>query len=154
MNKINLYEKLGLNQYYWGGASETKNAQFDITSKIDVLDAVDKICSEEGLSPLGDEWNQINYNDFKKTLTKALQYNLGFTNFEVMPHNKAIEIYTELVKNFNEKECLCFTNWFNNPWEKKNTGSSFNSVSDNTMDMVICIVDNKRLLFIYFLFED
>lgn len=151
MKKQNLYEELKLEKFYWGGAIKFNFMNIDINSN--VIDILDKICIEEGLIPLNTEWNEINHKDFDDLLHSALQFDLGFTKYEIMNTNEAEFWYNILTEKLDIQEARYFTNWFNNPW-KSLGGGSFNSLSPHTMDLAVAMIDATQILFVYFLFED
>ena len=151
--KLNLYKDLKLDTFYWGGAVSIIK-QIDLNSKVNIISSLDQACKGEELNPLIDGWNEINYNQFKELLTSALQFNLGFLNHEVMPIEKATHFFKVLTTNYDHEKCRCFTNAFDNPWTTENGSFSYNSVSKYTLDLALTLVNEDKLLLIYFFFED
>jgi hypothetical protein len=152
-NKIDLYNDLHLDSYYWGGALNI-TTKVDISSKSDLINALDKVCKNEDLTALGEDWNEINYDEFKHLLTSALQFNLGFAGHRVMSEEKAHDNFEALTTGFDINTSRCFTNCFNHFWDDKNKGYSSNSISKHTIDLAIAILNEDKILFTYFLFED
>ena len=153
MNKLNIYEELKLKEYYWGGALRVSFEKIDLHSTSNVINILDEVCKSEGLNGLNEDWNEIDYNLFKKILLSSFQFNLGFSNSEQMPAEKAQWYYNATIENLNMETCRCFTNWHNNPWDQGGGGGGF-SVSKHTLDLALSIINNSEMLFVYFLFED
>lgn len=149
MKKQDLYTELNLGKYYWGGAF--LYSSIDIVA--DEVNILDQICTDRGFTPLGHDWNEIDYKQFDKMLHSALQFDLGFTKHEIMNEQKTNFYFNILLKGFDVQNVRCFSNWYNNPWENL-TGGVFNSISINTMDLALAILDKNQALFVYFLFED
>jgi hypothetical protein len=151
--KIDLYKELQLDNYYWGGALKIIT-KVDINSKADIINALDQVCKNEKLSPLGEDWNEINYDEFKLLLNSALQFNLGFSGHRVMSIEEAHTYFETLTNDFDINASKYFTNCFNHFWDDEDKGYTGNSISENTLDLAVSMVNYNKLLFVYFLFED
>ena len=65
------------------------------------------------------------------------------------------EIFKNTISKLNTKEIrFCYSNCFGTPWEQIGNGYSFNSITEQTFDIGIVMIDNKKLLFTYFMSED
>lgn len=153
MNKLNIYEELKLQDYYWGGALRVNFGKIDLNSTSSALNTLDEVCKGEGLIELNEDWIEIDYNLFKRMLLSAFRFNLGFSAHEQMPPEKAQLYYNSVIENLNIEACRCFTNWHNNPWDAGGGGGGF-SVSKHTLDLALSLINNREMLFVYFLFED
>jgi len=151
--KINLYKKLQLDRYFWGVALSV-TTKIDLTSEENIINTLDQVCKNENLTPLGSDWNAINYDEFKLLLNSAIQFNLGFSGHRVMSIEEAQAYFETLTNDFDINTSKFFTNCFNHFWDGENKGYTSNSISENTLDLVVSIINSDKLLFVYFLFED
>lgn len=152
-HKIDFYKNLLLDRYFWGGALGI-TTKIDLNSKKDVINTLDQVCKNEKLTPLGSDWNEINYVEFKLLLNSALQFNLGFSGHRVMSIEEAQGYFETLTNDFDIKTSKYFTNCFNHFWDGEDKGYTGNSISEKTLDLAVSIVNCNKLLFVYFLFED
>jgi hypothetical protein len=153
MKKIELYKQLEMEGFFWGDSFEYDIANQIISHEGEVLELLDRICLTENLKPLNGEWNKLTFEDCNKLLMDALRFDLAFMTSEHMPKEKAEYFHEQILNRISTDACRCYTNWFRNPWEDRN-GASWNSITQNTFDMAIVFLDNKKLLFTYFISED
>jgi hypothetical protein len=152
-DKIDFYKNLLLDRFFWGGALSI-TTKIDLSSEEDVINTLDQVCKNENLTPLGSDWNEINYDEFKLLLNSAFQFNLGFSGHRVMSIEEAQSYFETLTNDFDISTSKYFTNCFNHSWDGENKGHTGNSISENTLDLAVSIVNCNKLLFVYFLFED
>ncbi|WP_298955526.1 hypothetical protein [uncultured Nonlabens sp.] len=150
---MDLYKELELDKFFLGGVIKKNNLKVDLNSQNEVKETLNEALLSHNLNSLEYEWNEVEHKNFEKMFISGLQYNLGFTTQEVMPIEVAKKNYSTLIENFSLEKCKFYTNWFGSPWDE-NGASSFNSISDYTLDMAISIISSDKLLIIYFLFED
>ncbi len=146
-----MIEKLDIKKFI-NGDSFTYKIDCDLSKENELHNILDEVCNLEDLIPLKGEWNKLSYSDSSDLLLSALRYNLAFTSCERMPLEDAKYFHNRILTGIDKENCICFTNWFQNPW--KSGGSSWNSVSKSTFDMAIAFVDAKRVVFTYLTDED
>lgn len=49
---------------------------------------------------------------------------------------------------------FCYTNCFGTPWEQYGNGYGWNSLTEQTFDIGVVIIDDKKILFACFMSED
>ena len=96
MNKVDLYQDLQLNQYFDGGAILYQSMVINLKSKTEVIQILDNICLSHNFRTLNEDWEEISIASFESLLHKALHYNIGFLNHEIMPIEK-IKILLQIV---------------------------------------------------------
>jgi hypothetical protein len=149
MTKRDLYKELGMGEFFWGDSFIVDRDE----TNLDIIKEVDKICIFENRNPLAEKWNELNFAECAELLFNAFNYDLAYTGCAVMSTEKAENYKNHIFSKFKESDTKCFTNWFQNPWKSKN-GASWNSITENTFDMAIVLVDNKKIAFTYFISED
>ena len=137
---------------YTGGDTFTYKVNCDLSNVNELYNILDEVCSLESLTPLKGEWNKLSYSNLNKLLLSALRYDLGFTSSERMPLEDAKYFHNKILSGINKDKCICFTNWFVNPWESD--GASWNSISEYTFDMAVVFIDEEKVVFTYLTSED
>lgn len=153
MEKIELFDILGMNKFFAGGSFEYSLRNLTIGDESAINKTLDEICLKENLIPLGEEWRKLSFLEGSNLLLNAFRYDLAYMSSERMSKEKAKYFQEQVLDRVDKNKCICYTNWFDNPWENKN-GSSWNSVTKHTLDMAIVIIDEKKLVFTYFIGED
>lgn len=153
MDKIDLFDGLGMNKLFAGGAFEYYMRSLTIADENALNKTLDEICSKENLIPLEGKWRRLNFLECSNLLLNAFRYDLAYMSSERMPEEKAQYFQEQILDRVNKDKCVCYTNWFNNPWQDKN-GSSWNSITEYTFDLAVVIIDEKKVVFTYFIGED
>lgn len=135
-----------------GGDSFTYKVDDDLSNEKELYRILDEVCSLENLIPLKGEWNKLSYSDLSDLLLSALRYDLAFKACERMPLDDAKYFHDRILSGIDKNNCVCFTNWFENPW--KSGGTSWNSISNCTFDIAIVFIDEDKLVFTYLTGED
>ncbi len=137
---------------YTGGDSFTYKVDCDLSKENELHNILDEVCSLENLIPLKGEWNKLSYSDLSDLLLSALRYDLAFMASERMSLEDAKYFHNRILSGIDRDKCICFTNWFENPW--KSDGASWNSISECTFDMAVVFVDEEKVVFTYLTGED
>lgn len=154
MEEVDLYKDLQLDRFFQGLAKIYSGLNINIKSNPDVLRSIDNICLSHGFIALNEEWKELTTKEAEDFFISSLRFNIGFTNHENMPEEKAKNLYHDLTKSFNLEGCKVFTNWYNNPWTNNEDPTGINTISDATLDLALVIVDENKLLFYFISFED
>lgn len=149
--KRKMIKKLDIKKYL-NGDSFTYKVDCDLSNENKLHHILDEVSNLEKLNPLKGEWNKLSYSDSSDLLLSALRYDLAYRTSERMPLEDAKYFHNRILSGIDKDNCICFTNWFENPW--KSEGSSWNSISDCTFDMAIVFIDKKKVVFTYLTSED
>lgn len=102
---------------------------------------------------LRNKWYNIDFSDAKTMLFNALQFDLAYSNSRLMSEQEAQKHVETLLADFLPENTYAYTNYDRNPFDRK--GYSGSSLFDLvTFDLGIVFLNNKQLLFGYFLAED
>jgi hypothetical protein len=151
MKRGRLIKKLDFKDYV-DGDSVSYKIDCDLDDEKEVYNILDEVCRLENLNPLKGEWNKLSYPDLSDLLLNGLRYDLAFTSSERMSLDDAQHFHDKILSGIDKGKCICFTNWFENPW--KSGGSSWNSISDYTFDMAIVFMNQNKVTFTYVVGED
>jgi hypothetical protein len=151
MTRTDLYKLNGMD--IWGDSFELDISSLDISTEEKIFELLDQVCIMESKHPLQGGWWKISFADCCTLLQDAFHYDLAFTYAELMSNDKAIYFQELLTTKINSAGCHCYTNWNTNPW-KENNGCGYNTITDNTFDMAIVLLDSQKLIFTYFISED
>lgn len=153
MTKTDLYNSLGMDEYFYGDSFELNISAQDTTTTIQIFELLDKICLAENRTPIHESWRELHYDECSNLLKHAFHYDLAYENSERMLNEEATAYQAELMGRMNKTDSRFFTNWDNNPWNGKSS-SGWSSITENTYDMAIILMDEEKLIFTYFISED
>ncbi len=148
-----LFQSLGIDKFHEGGASQYIVDGLNIFDESRVNEFLDEICTQENLIPLQGRWRRLDFQEYCDLLLNGLWHDLAFLSCERMSKSEAETFFEELISRFDKNQCNCYTNWLNNPW-KTNAGLSWNSITSNTFDLALIVLDKEKALFTYFIAED
>lgn len=154
MKRIDLFNKLGLNERLMGGSFEyhVSDSEINLYDQESLMELLDEVCISEGLIPLHGEWNSLSFLEATDLLLNAFRYDLAFASSEQMSLGDAQYFQREIIEGINPSQCCCFTNWFQKTWQSG--GGAWNSISECTFDIAIVIITLNKISFTYVLGED
>ena len=152
MERVELFKKLEFKDYFDGDSFAYKVGDCDLNKEEELHSVLDEVCRLENLTPLKGEWNKLSFSDSSDLLLYALRYDLVFTSRERISMEDAKYFHNKILESIDKDKCVCFTNWFQNPW--KSGGSSWNSISECTFDIAIVFIDKNKVVFTYIVGED
>jgi hypothetical protein len=151
MEKSKLFLNNEFNKNFDGNSFAYKVA-CDLDNIVDVQVALDEVCKLESLIPLTENWNKVDFVYASNLLFGALKYDLVYRRCERLNDVKAKYFHDIILANIENGKCICFTNWFTNPW--KSEEGSWNPISNHTFDIAIVFIDEKKIIFTYIVGED
>lgn len=151
---MTIEKEIDIGSNVWGYAYEIKIKQI-LKSEKEIFEVLDEFCLAQNLNQLNDTWNKIAFNKAQKLLKNCLTYDIAYSSSRINKSEEVETIFTNFMSKLNVKEIrYCFANCFGNPWEETENGYGFNSITKQTFDIGIVIIDNNKLLFAYFMSED
>lgn len=153
MFKTDLFQKLGLHLNYSGDSFMVHLDNENAISKNTIFDLLDEICRHENLKCIGENWKIIPYEDGSELLLNALNYDLVYQTWEITSLQEALDLRNQILSNIHSENCICLTNWGQNPW-KNNQSGGWTAITDKLYDMAIVFADSQSILFTYFKGED
>lgn len=155
MKRVDLFNKLGLNERLMGGDSfeyHISDSNINIDDQEFLMELLDKVCISEGLIPLYGEWNCLNFSEAADLLLNAFRYDLAFASSEQMSLEDAQYFQREILESIDSSQCCCFTNWLQKTWQSGDW--AWNSISKCTFDIAIVIITPNKISFTYVIGED
>lgn len=149
-----LYAELGLKKYFWGGIKKISLDSIDLTDTESIISILDSSSANENLSMLGSDWIEIDFNRYKFLCISAFCFSLGFPKKEIMTFEIAQSVFDKIIDEDMFKNCRCYTNCSESPWDGENSAFAFNSISTYAMDLAMVVLNNESLVFTYILYED
>lgn len=149
MTKIDLYESLGMSEYIWGDSFMIDISNFETETYEQMKQLLDWICKEDN-KLIVKKWNQLDLVDGKNLLYNRFLYDLAYSDSKNMTEEKARFFTDELFSKLNSEQLKVCTNWF----EMKDNFSTWDPITEHTFDCAIALMDNKNLIFTYFISED
>lgn len=108
---------------------------------------------DDAINLLHNKWYNVDFNDAKTMLSNALQFDLAYTSSRFMSKQEAQKHVENLLVDFSPENTYAYTNYDRSPFDRK--GYSGVCLFDwVTFDLGIVFLNNKQLLFGYFLSED
>ncbi len=152
--KMTIEKEIDIGNDVWGHAYEIE-LQKEIKSEKEVFELLDKFCSAKKLNELKNTWIKIEFSKAKKLFKDCLTYDIAYSSSRISEPETVEKIFINTISKLNTKEIkFCYTNCFGTPWEQIRNGYGFNSITEQTFDIGIVILDNEKLLFAYFMSED
>lgn len=153
MDKRDLFTELGMEEYIWGDAFLYIIPGTDLSIEKNRFSVLDEICKNEDWIPLGDSWKTFDFAECSQILLDSISFDIAYSSCRITPEEKAEEFHRALLRDFSERDTVCYSNWSNNHWQSKN-GSSWNSLTENTFDLSTVFMSGERVLITCFRSED
>jgi len=154
IEKNDIFEKLNMGEYIWGNAFSYSISGIDLKIKENQFNLLNEICKNENWNKLDDTWNPMDFKNCSKLLMDSLEFDMAYSEARITPNDVALNIHQNLLLGYNDSNCVCYSNWFNNHWRDREKGSSWNSLTDNTFDLSTVFIKQDKLLITCFRSED
>lgn len=143
-----------MGEYIWGNAYSYSISGIDLTSKENQFNLLNEICKNENWNKLDDTWNPMDFKNCSELLMDSLEFDMAYSEARITPNDVALNIHQNLLQDYNDSNCVCYSNWFNNHWRNRENGSSWNSLTENTFDLSTVFIKQASLLITCFRSED
>jgi hypothetical protein len=138
----------------WGHAFEI-DLSAEIKTEKEAFSVLDQFCAKRGLNQLSDTWNTINFSKAAKLLQDCLSHDIAFSSYRISEEKTVATISENILSRLNTSNIsFCFSNCFGTPWELIVNGYSFNALTEQTLDIGVVLIDDKKIIFAYFMSED
>jgi len=154
IEKTDIFDKLNMGEYIWGNAYTYSISGIDLAIQTNQFDLLNEICKNEGWTELNDSWNCMEFKQCSELLMDSIEFDMAYSESRITPNDIAMDIHNKLLHSFNESNCFCYSNWFNNHWRDRANGSFWNSLTENTFDLSTVFIKKEKLLITCFRSED
>jgi hypothetical protein len=129
------------------------NLNKPLNTKREVLDALDKFCTEKNLRSLGNLWTEMNIGDALNFMKNGISYELAY-NSQISTDEFIDKIYNKIQSLISEDQVVCcLMNTSENPWEN-NSYASWDLTNKWTINIACVIATNEKIIFSLFVAED
>lgn len=153
MVKTELFTQLGLDVHFSGDCFLINLEKNKTVSEDNIIELLDIICRNENLKCIGNGWKFLTFDQGSEFLNNALNYDIVYQTYEIVSLNEAHHFRNQILKFINEDNCICLTNWIQNPWKNNNNGG-WTAVTEKLYDMAFVFANTNSMIFIYFTGED
>ncbi len=126
---MTIEKEIDIGNDVWGHAYEIKLSK-QIKSELEIIEILNKFCSDKEFNKLNCNWNEINLNDAKKLLRNCLMFDIAYSSCRISEEETVERTFSNLISRLDTNTIeYCFSNCFGTPWEKSGNGYSWNNLT-------------------------